>query len=338
MDKLADFGIAIIGGFSEDDEGESRRRLDGHETPEQMLPGVIDSLTTCSASQELAADPPKPNAIRFVVETAAKKEDGTKKEVDVDEYKKNLADALGVAEEKVAVIEKIKHKVKATYVLKQSLDEFESSGMRAKIITKIATAAGVSEDAVELEVQQADIETRRRRRLSEGVTVKATITTDDKEAAITAKAAMPTTTEDAALLLEVEVAEVTEAPAEEEVVELEATIIADTPAVEAEIDGSLNVIAASEEAASTALGIEVAETENVGFVDADDMSPPPPSPPPSPAPPPVASPPPAIPRRSRTRCARRSRSPSGRSSGSPSAASSWSSSARSSSRSCAAAA
>ena len=67
-------------------------------------------------------------------------------------------------------------------------------------------------------------------------------------------------------------AEVTEAPAEEEVVELEATIIADTPAVEAEIDGSLNVIAASEEAASTALGIEVAETENVGFVDADDMS------------------------------------------------------------------
>ena len=111
------------------------------ETPEQMLPGVIDSLTTCSASQELAADPPKPNAIRFVVETAAKKEDGTKKEVDVDEYKKNLAAALGVSEEKVAVIEKIKHKVKATYVLKQTLDEFESSGMRAKIITKIATAA-----------------------------------------------------------------------------------------------------------------------------------------------------------------------------------------------------
>jgi hypothetical protein len=270
MEPLADFGFAIVGGFSEDDEGESRRRLDGHETPEQMLPGVIDSLTTCSASQELAADPPKPNAIRFVVETAAKKEDGTKKEVDVDEYKKNLAAALGVAEEKVAVIEKIKHKVKATYVLKQTLDEFESSGMRAKIVTKIATAAGVSEDAVEIEVQQADIETRRRRRLSEGVTVKATITPDDKEAAITAKAAMPTTTEDAALLLEVEVAEVTEAPAEEEVVELEATIIADTPAVEAEIDGSLNVIAASEEAASTALGIEVAETENVGFVDADD--------------------------------------------------------------------
>ena len=176
-----------------------------------MLPGVIDSLDVQRVAG-LAADA---EAERDPLRRRDGGEEGGRheEEVDVDEYKKNLAAALGVAEEKVAVIEKIKHKVKATYVLKQTLDEFESSGMRAKIITKIATAAGVSEDAVELEVQQADLETRRRRRLSEGVTVKATITTDDKEAAIT-KAAMPTTTEEAAVLLEVEVAEVTEAPAE----------------------------------------------------------------------------------------------------------------------------
>ena len=76
MEPLVDFGFAIIGSFS--DEDESRRRLDNHEEkPETMLPGVITSLKECSASQELAAAPPKPNAIRFVVETAAKKEDGT---------------------------------------------------------------------------------------------------------------------------------------------------------------------------------------------------------------------------------------------------------------------
>ena len=110
------------------------------------------------------------------MDASAKKED-----VDLGAYKKNLAAALGVAEDKVAVVERIKHKVKATYKLSQTMDEFEASGMRAKIKTKIATAADVTEDAVELEVQQA----RRRRLTDGGVTVKATITTDDQEAAVT---------------------------------------------------------------------------------------------------------------------------------------------------------
>lgn len=249
-----------------------------------MVTAVVNSLTTCPASEAVAADPPKPNAVRFVV-TAAKKED-----VDLGAYKKNLAAQLGVTEDKLAVVERIKHKVKATYKLSQTMDEFEASGMRAKIKTKVATAAGVTEDAVAVEAQVADLSGRRR--LAEGVTVKTTVTTDNKATADSAKAAMPKTKAAASDLFEVEVAEEPEAPSQEEVTELETIIIAETPTDEANIDGVLTTLAASVEAASTALGLEVADASNEGFVAADEISPLPPSPPPV-APPPA--PQPAIP-------------------------------------------
>ena len=282
MDPLADALTPIVRGLT-----------DGGGIPEgtdaaAIVATVVDTMTVCPASEAQKAEPPKKNALRFAV-TAAKKDD-----VDLTQYKKNLADHLGVDEKKVQVAERIKHKVKATYVLKQTLDEFESSGMRQKIKTRIAIAAGVSEDAVEVIVTSAE----RRRRLAAGVTVETTITTDDKETATAAKEKLPKTKAAASTLLDTEVAEEPEAPTQEEVTELEATIIADTPMDEATIAGGLDALAASDEAASTALGLEVADADNAGFVSADELSPPspmaPPAPP-SPPPPSTAPSPPAIP-------------------------------------------
>ena len=156
--------------------------------------------------------------------------------------------------------------------------------MLQKIKKNIAGAAGVSEDAVEV--------------TAAGLTVETTITTNDKEAATAAKAKLPKTKAAASTLLDTEVAEEPEAPTQEEVTELEATIIADTPMDEATIAGGLDALAASDEAASTALGLEVADADNAGFVSADELSPPspmaPPAPP-SPPPPSTAPSPPAIP-------------------------------------------
>ena len=91
MDPLVDALTPIVRGLT-----------DGGGIPEgtdaaAIVATVVDTMTVCPASEAQQAEPPKKNALRFAV-TAAKKDD-----VDLTQYKKNLADHLGVDEKKVQV-------------------------------------------------------------------------------------------------------------------------------------------------------------------------------------------------------------------------------------------
>ena len=84
MDPLVDALTPIVRGLT-----------DGGGIPEgtdaaAIVATVVDTMTVCPASEAQKAEPPKKNALRFAV-TAAKRDD-----VDLTQYTKNLAAALGV--------------------------------------------------------------------------------------------------------------------------------------------------------------------------------------------------------------------------------------------------